>query len=92
MPTPGDTVKGVVIDTTFTRGSPFGEQWWQIKEADGTTHSIAMCLNFNVPDRWPKSGDTVEVQIMAPRRCSMGGNSYIECAPWGNLIAITRKP
>lgn len=80
-----------VIDVDFTRGSPFAEQWWKLKEADGTQHYVAMCLNFNVTERWPNRGDTIEVEKAPPRKCYTGGGGYITCEPWFNLIKIVKR-
>lgn len=80
-----------VIDVEFTRGSPFGEQWWTFDVA-GEKKKYAMWLNFNNDVRWPRRGDTVEIEEIGERRCSTGGGGAIIVSPCADLITIlTRK-
>jgi hypothetical protein len=81
---------GTVIETKFTRGSPFGEQYW-VFDVEGQRREFAMSLNFNVPDRWPREGDTVEIKEMPPKRCYTGGGGYIESGPWADLVTIIKR-
>jgi hypothetical protein len=90
-PEQGRALTCVVVDTTFTRGSPFGEQWWAVVDADGDKHSFAMWLDFRITERWPRPGDTVELKPMGDRKCSTGGGGAIICGPCAELVKIVRR-
>ncbi len=81
---------GTVIDVEFTRGSPFGEQWWTF-EINGEKKKYAMWLNWNVPARWPKRGEIVDINELGERKCYTGANSYVSCSPCADLVKIHRE-
>lgn len=80
-----------VDDVEFTRGSPFGEQWWKVTDAQGVKHSFAMWLDFRVPNRWPKTGDTVELKMLPGKKCYTGAQSYIALEPCAELVKIIKR-
>lgn len=80
-----------VLDTEFTRGSPFGEQWWKVVEPNGTKHSFAMWLNANNAERWPRTGDTVKLKRLDDKKCCTGGGGAIICSPCADLVEIVKR-
>jgi hypothetical protein len=85
------SLTGTVVDVEFTRGSPFGEQWWTFDINGEKKKKYAMWLNFNSPDRWPRRGETVDINELGERKCSTGGGGYIICAPCADLVKIHRE-
>jgi hypothetical protein len=70
-----DNMTGTVVDVEFTRGSPFGEQWWTF-EINGEKKKFAMWLNLNSPNRWPRRGERVTIKDLGERKCYTGADSY----------------
>lgn len=85
-----EVVVAVVKDVRFTRGG-FGEQRWTFEKPDGTSVEYAMWLNFHVPDRWPKVGETVELRELPNRFIHTGGGGGIHLGPCADLISIRSR-
>ncbi len=75
------------IDVKFTRGSPFGEQWWTFEDDNHIVHTYAMWEDLKSP-LWPKIGQKVEIEVLPPVTCSMGGGTEMKINNCACIIRV----